>query len=70
MSGSIVEMELDPSHFVMSGMRPRAKVVVGRSPVFTTEERFEGAVLAAATPPNPGFWEAPEEEEEEVEGEK
>ena len=135
MSGSIVEMEVDPSHPVMSGMPARAKVVVGRSPVFTTEEGFEGAVLArypedgspllsgyllgeehlqgyaaavdvahgdgrvvllgmkpqwrgqpfgnfrivfnaalygaqvaAATPPNPDFWEAPEEEEEEKNG--
>jgi len=132
MSGSIVEIEVDPSHPVMSGMPARAKIVVGRSPVFTTEEGFEGAVLArypedgspllsgyllgeehlqgyaaalevrhgtgrvvllgmkpqwggqpfgnfriffgaalyasavaAATPPNPEFWEAPEEEEEE-----
>ena len=46
MSGSIVDMEVDPSHPVMSGMPERAKVVVGRSPVFTTEEGFEGAVLA------------------------
>ena len=46
MSGSIVEMEVDPSHPVMSGMPVRAKVVVGRSPVFTTEDDFEGAVLA------------------------
>ena len=46
MSGSIVEMEVDPSHPVMSGMPERAKVVVERSPVFTTEEGFEGAVLA------------------------
>jgi len=46
MSGSIVEMEVDPSHPVMSGMSERAKVVVERSPVFTTEEGFEGAVLA------------------------
>ena len=46
MSGSIVEMEVDPSHPVMSGMTARAKVVVERSPVFTTEEGFEGAVLA------------------------
>lgn len=30
----------------MSGMPPRAKVVVGRSPVFTTDEGFQGAVLA------------------------
>lgn len=46
MSGSIVEMEVDPSHPVMSGMSAGAKVVVERSPVFTTEEGFEGAVLA------------------------
>ena len=46
MSGSIVEMEVDPSHPVMSGMPARAKVVVERSPVFTTEDGFEGAVLA------------------------
>ena len=45
-SGSIVEMEVDPSHPVMSGMPSRARVVVGRSPVFTTEEGFEGAVFA------------------------
>lgn len=46
MSGSILEMEVDPSHPVMSGMPALAKVVVERSPVFTTEEGFEGAVLA------------------------
>ncbi|MDE2782397.1 MAG: hypothetical protein OXK77_05540, partial [Gemmatimonadota bacterium] len=46
MSGSIVEMEVDPSHPVMSGMPARAKVVVERSPVFTTEDGFEGAILA------------------------
>ena len=46
MSGSIVEMEVDPSHPVMSGMPERAKVVVEQSPVFTTEDGFEGAVLA------------------------
>ncbi len=46
MSGSIVELEVDPSHPVMSGMPARAKVVVERSPVFTTKEGFEGAVLA------------------------
>jgi len=46
MSGSILEMEVDPSHPVMSGMPARAKVVVERSPVFTTKEDFEGAVLA------------------------
>lgn len=46
MSGSIVEMEVDPSHPVMSGMPRRAKVVVERSPVFATKEDFEGSVLA------------------------
>ena len=46
MSGSILEMEVDPSHPVMSGMPARAKVVVERSPVFTTKEDFDGAVLA------------------------
>ena len=46
MSGSIVEMEVDPSHPVMSGMPERAKVVVEQSPVFTTTDEFEGAVLA------------------------
>ena len=30
----------------MSGMPARSKVVVERSPVFTTEDGFEGAVLA------------------------
>jgi len=45
-SGAIVELLTDPSHPVMSGMSPRAKVMVGRSPVFTTEDGFEGHVLA------------------------
>ena len=46
MSGSIVEMEVDPSHPVMSGMPARAKIVVERSPVFAPKDEFEGAVLA------------------------
>lgn len=46
MSGSIVAMEVDPSHPVMSGMPAQAKVVVERSPVFTTKDGFEGSVLA------------------------
>lgn len=45
-SGSIVEMIVDPSHPVMSGMPSRAKVVVQRSPVFETGEGFDGRVLA------------------------
>ena len=44
--GAIVELIVDPSHPVMSGMPERAKVFVGASPVFTTEEGFEGHVLA------------------------
>jgi len=45
-SGSIVEMIVDPSHPVMSGMPERARVIVEGSPVFTTEEGFEGEVMA------------------------
>ncbi|MDX1495654.1 MAG: hypothetical protein R3253_16415, partial [Longimicrobiales bacterium] len=44
--GAIVELLTDPSHPVMSGMPERAKVFVGSSPVFTTEEGFRGHVLA------------------------
>ena len=46
MSGSIVEMTTNPSHPLMAGMEERAKVVVGRSPVFTTEEGFVGQAIA------------------------
>jgi len=46
MSGSLLEMEIDPSHPVMSGMPERGKMFVSRSPVFSTKEGFEGAVLA------------------------
>ncbi len=46
MSGSIVEMEVDPAHPVMTGMPSRAHVVVGQSPVFTVEDEFEGRVFA------------------------
>ena len=45
-SGSILEVQTDPFHPVMSGMPPRANVFFGRSPVFTVEEGFEGAALA------------------------
>jgi len=44
--GAIVELLTDPSHPVMSGMPERAKVFVGSSPVFTTEESFRGRALA------------------------
>ena len=45
-SGAIVELLVDPSHPVMSGMPERSKVFVGRSPAFTTTDGFEGHVLA------------------------
>jgi hypothetical protein len=44
--GAIVELLVDPSHPVMSGMPERAKVMVGSSPVFTVEEGFQGRALA------------------------
>jgi hypothetical protein len=46
MSGSLLEMQVDPSHPVMSGMPERSKVFVNRSPVFATKEGFKGSVLA------------------------
>jgi len=45
-SAAIVELLVDASQPVMSGMPERSKVFVGRSPAFTTEEGFEGRVLA------------------------
>lgn len=45
-SGAILEMQVDPSHPVMSGMPERARMMVGQSPVFTTEEGFEGRIFA------------------------
>ena len=45
-SGSILEVTTDPAHPVMAGMPERAKVFVDGSPVFTTLDGFEGAVLA------------------------
>ncbi|MEM7582425.1 MAG: M14 metallopeptidase family protein [Acidobacteriota bacterium] len=50
MGGSILEMIVDPSHPVMAGMPERSKVFVFRSPVFTTTEGFEGAVIAKYAP--------------------
>ena len=44
--GAIMELLVDPAHPVMSGVPARAKIMVGRSPVFTTEEGFEGRILA------------------------
>lgn len=46
MSGSLLEMVVDPSHPVTSGMPERSKIFVSRSPVFATKEGFKGAVLA------------------------
>jgi hypothetical protein len=46
MAGSLVAMQLAPSHPVTSGMPETGKIFVSRSPVFTTGEEFEGAVLA------------------------
>jgi zinc carboxypeptidase len=44
--GAIVELLVDPSQPVMSGMPERAKVMVGSSPVFTVKDGFVGRVLA------------------------
>ena len=45
-SGSILEIITDPSHPIMAGMPDHARVFVDGSPVFTTLDGFEGAVLA------------------------
>ena len=44
--GSLLEVAVDPVHPVMAGMPAKANVFVGRSPVFTTTEGFEGTALA------------------------
>jgi hypothetical protein len=44
--GSIMQVVVDSTHPVMSGMPGRADVFVFNSPVFTTTDGFEGAVLA------------------------
>jgi hypothetical protein len=46
LSGSLLEVHVDPSHPVMSGLSPRSRIMMGNSPVFTTEEGFQGRVLA------------------------
>jgi len=46
LSGSILELEVDPYHPVMAGMEPKSKVFVGRGPIFTVGEEFEGTVFA------------------------
>ena len=50
LSGSIVQLEINQSHPVMAGMEGLAKVVVGRSPVFTVTDDFEGSALAKYPP--------------------
>ena len=49
-SGSIFEVRIDTGHPVMGGMPERGKIFFDRSPVFTTEEGFEGAVIATYGP--------------------
>jgi hypothetical protein len=46
LNGSVVQLLVDASHPVMSGMSSEAPAMVGRSPVFTVKEGFEGAALA------------------------
>ena len=45
-SGSVVEATVDTAHPIMGGMPERAKIMFMNSPVFTTEEGFDGSVLA------------------------
>ncbi len=45
-SGSIHAVDVDLSHPVMWGMPATSKVLMDRSPVFTTTEGFEGTALA------------------------
>ena len=49
-AGSIFEVRIDTGHPVMAGMPERGKIFFDRSPVFTTEEGFEGAVIASYGP--------------------
>jgi hypothetical protein len=57
--GSIMSVITDPTHPVMAGMPERADVMVFNSPVFTTLDGFDGAVLAKfpsdVTPLRSGF---------------
>jgi len=46
LSGSLLELEVDPYHPVMAGMEPKSKIFVARGPVFTVDEGFEGTVFA------------------------
>jgi hypothetical protein len=44
--GSVMQVITDPTHPIMAGMPERANVFVFNSPVFTTLDGFDGAVLA------------------------
>lgn len=44
--GSIMEVEINPGHPVMSGMPDNASIFVYSSPVFSVQEGFQGEVLA------------------------
>jgi len=46
MSGSILEVIVDPTHRLMAGMPEKAAVFIDGSPVFETLEGFKGSVLA------------------------
>jgi hypothetical protein len=46
-SGSLVEVQTDPEHPLMAGMRETAPVFMDRSPVFRTGDGFKGRVLAS-----------------------
>ena len=45
-SGSILQVAVDRSHPIMAGMPEQAEVFADRSPVFSTEDGFEGSALA------------------------
>jgi hypothetical protein len=57
--GSILEVTVDPSHPVMTGMPERTKIMMAGSPVFTVTEGFRGRALAkyqeAGTPLLSGY---------------
>jgi hypothetical protein len=62
--GSLMQVITDPAHPVMAGMPQKADVMVFNSPVFTTTEGFEGAVIAKfpsdTTPLRSGFLSGPQ----------
>jgi hypothetical protein len=56
---SILQVDVDQSHPVMSGMAAQSRVFVDRSPVFTTLDGFEGSAMAkyqqAGSPLSSGY---------------